>query len=53
MKKENNQHGFTLIEVIVAIVISGIALTLVSYFFVTFMRTSKAVSYTHLTLPTT
>ena len=33
MKKENNQHGFTLIEVIVAIVISGIALTLVSYFF--------------------
>lgn len=43
MKKENNQHGFTLIEVIVAIVISGIALTLVSYFFVTFMRTSKEV----------
>lgn len=43
MKEGKNQCGFTLIEVIVAIVISGIALTLVSYFFVTFMRTSKEV----------
>ncbi len=42
MNKKNNQ-GFTLVELVVAIVVSSIVLTLVSYFLIRFFSTSKKI----------
>lgn len=43
MKKEKYNQGFTLTEVIVAIVISSIVFTLTSYLFVRFVHTQKEI----------
>lgn len=46
MEKAKQKKGFTLVELIVAIVVSGIVLTLSSYIFITFINTSRKIQAT-------
>ena len=52
MKKGKNNKGFTLIELLATIAILAIVVSITLYVSLSAIEKSRAVSYTHLTLPT-